>query len=176
MFEGEDRQALQTLIDNGTMTPEHMNTPKATLDAIVTAIKSEEHFWAYRDEPLSDVQQQPGEGIHVLSQCICDLVTKSKFAHSATQEMFKLIVLQHAVWYHEGRDWIRQQDQSQLTYQALLSHCKLLKQHCEQYQKARERGHADLASITTASASSIYMDALSLSHTQSLSEVWILPS
>ena len=113
---------------------------------------------------MSDVWQQPGEGTHALSQCICDLVTKSKFTHPATQEMLKLMILQHAVWYHEARDWIRQQDQSQLTYQALFSHCKLLEQHCDQYEKARERGHANLASTTTASTSSIHMDALSLEH------------
>ena len=99
----------------------------------------------------------------MLSQCICDLVTKSKFTHQPTQEMLKIMVLQHAVQYHEARDWIRQQDQSQLTYQALLSHCKLLQQPCEQYQKARERGCADLASITTASTSSIHTDALTVS-------------
>ena len=56
------------------------------------------------------------------------------------------MVLQHAVKYHEARDWIRQQDQSQLTYQALLSYCKMLEACCEQYQKAKERGHTDLAS------------------------------
>ena len=50
MFEGEDRKALQNLIDSGVMNPEHMLTPKATLDAIATTIKSEEHFWADRDE------------------------------------------------------------------------------------------------------------------------------
>ena len=104
MFEGEDRQVLQTLIDNGTMTPEHMKTPNAALDVIATTIKSEEHFWAYRDELMSKVWQQPGEGIHVLSQCICDLVTKSKFAHPPTQEMIKIMVLQHAVQYHGARD------------------------------------------------------------------------
>ena len=163
-FKGEDRQALQTLTDNGTVTLKHMKMPKAALQAIATPIKLEEHFWTYRDELMSDVQQQPGEGIHVLSQCICDLVTKSKFAHPPTQEMLTIMVLQHAVQYHEDRDWIRHQDQSQLTYQALLSHCQLLEQHCEQYQKARERGHANLASIIPASVSSIHMDALSLSH------------
>ena len=63
MFEGEDRKALQTIIDNGVMTPEHMKTSRATLDAIATTIKSEEHFWAHRDEVVSDLQQQPGEGI-----------------------------------------------------------------------------------------------------------------
>ena len=28
MFEGEDRKVLQTIIDNGVMTTEHMKTPK----------------------------------------------------------------------------------------------------------------------------------------------------
>ena len=50
------------------------------------------------------------------------------------------MVLQHPVRYHEARDWIRHQDQSQLTCQALLSHCKMLKSQCEQFQKAKERG------------------------------------
>ena len=128
------------------------------------------------DELMSDVWQQPGEGTHVLSQCICDLVTNSEFAHPPSQEMIKIMVLQHAVQYHEARDWIRQQDQSQLTYQALLSHYQLLEEHCEQYQKARERGHTDLAFITTASTSSIHMDALYSSHHNCYQKVWLFPS
>ena len=55
MFEGEDRKALQSLIDSGVVIPEHMLTPKAALDAIGMTIKSEEHFWAYRDELVSDL-------------------------------------------------------------------------------------------------------------------------
>ena len=162
MFEGEDRKALQSLIDSGVVTPEHMLNPKAALDAIGTTIKSEEHFWAYRDELVLDLQQQSDEGIHVLSQRIGDLISKSKFGNAQTSEAFKLVVLQHTVRYHEARDWIRQQDQSQLTYQALLSHCKMLEAHCEQYQKAKERGCADLASITAAT-SSLHIDAMSKS-------------
>ena len=96
----------------------------------------------------------------MLSQCIGELITKSKFGSAQTTEAFKLVVLQHAVKYHEARDWIRQQDQSQLTYLALLSHCKMLEAHCEQYQKAKERGCADLASITAAT-SSLHIDAMS---------------
>ena len=133
MFEGEDRKALQSLIDSGVVTAEHMLKPKAVLDAIATSIKTEEHFWAHRDELMSDLQQQPDERIHALSQHICELITKSKFTHAPTIEMIKIMVLQHVVKYHEARDWIRQQDQSQLTYQALLSHCKMLKAWCEQY-------------------------------------------
>ena len=98
------------------MTAEHMLKPKAALDAIGTTIKSEEHFWAHRDELMSDLQQLPDKGIHVLSQHICNLITKSKFAHAPTVETVKIIVLQHAVKYHEARDWIRQQDQSHLTF------------------------------------------------------------
>ena len=79
MFEGEDRETLQTLIDKGTIMEESMKTPCPTLDTIRTAIKSEEHFWAHKDELLSDVRQQPGEGIHVLSQHICNLLTKCRF-------------------------------------------------------------------------------------------------
>ena len=74
---------------------------------------------------MSDLQQQPDEGIHVLSQCICNLITKLKFLHGPMVEMLRIMVLQHAVRYHKARDWIRHQDQSQLTYQALLSDCKM---------------------------------------------------
>ena len=92
---------------------------------------------------------------------LCDLITKSKFTHGPTIEMLMIMVLQHAVRHHEARDWIRHQDQSQLTYQALLSHCKMLESWCEQYQKAKERGCANLASITAAT-SSLHMDTLSI--------------
>ena len=96
MFKGDDRQAPQTLIDNSTILEDNMKTPHTTLDAIGTTIKSEEHFWAHRDE-LLDVRQLPREGIHELSQHICNLVTQCKFPHAETQEMLKFMVLQHAV-------------------------------------------------------------------------------
>ena len=63
MFQGEDREALQTPTDNGTMTKENMKTPYDALDAISMTIKAEEHFWVHGDELLSDVRQQPNEGI-----------------------------------------------------------------------------------------------------------------
>ena len=47
MFKGEDCQALQTLIDTDTITPEDQKTPMRFLDAIQTTIKEEEHFWHY---------------------------------------------------------------------------------------------------------------------------------
>ena len=40
---------------SGVVTPEHMLTPKAALDAIRTTMKSAEHFWAYRDELVLDL-------------------------------------------------------------------------------------------------------------------------
>ena len=39
MFEGEDRQTCQSLVDNGTITPESERTPQLALDAIVNTIK-----------------------------------------------------------------------------------------------------------------------------------------
>ena len=44
----------------------------------------------------------------------------------------KIMLLVHAIKYHEARDWIRLQNQSTLTYQLLLAHCKLLEHRCEQ--------------------------------------------
>ena len=55
MFEGKDRKALQSLIDGRVMSAEHMLKPKAALDAIGTTIKSEEHFWAHRDQLMSNL-------------------------------------------------------------------------------------------------------------------------
>ena len=90
-------------------------------------------------------------------------VSQCKFPHPETQEMLKLIVLQHAVWCHKARDWIWLQDQSQPTCKALLTHCQLFEACCKQYQKAKEKGWADITSITavTTTASSIHTDALS---------------
>ena len=44
MFTGEDRQALQTLIDNNTITATDQCTPTLALKAIQTAIKDGEHY------------------------------------------------------------------------------------------------------------------------------------
>ena len=55
MFTGEDRQALQTLIDNNTITHEDHLTPSCVLKAIQTTIKEEEHYWHYREEIMSDI-------------------------------------------------------------------------------------------------------------------------
>ena len=62
------------------------------------------------------------------------------------------MLLQHAVRFHEARDWIHLQDQNQLTYASLLQHCKTLEQRCEQYQKAQIKGRAELTTLSAASS------------------------
>ena len=54
MLKGEDRQVLQTLINNNTISPEDQLTPVSAPKAIQSCIKDEEHFWHYRDELMSD--------------------------------------------------------------------------------------------------------------------------
>ena len=50
MFQGEDRQALQSLLNNATITPEDQLTPDYALKAIQTSVKEDEHFWHFRDQ------------------------------------------------------------------------------------------------------------------------------
>ena len=54
IFQGNDRQALQTLLDNNTVTAEDQCTPSKALKAIQTTIKDEEHYWHFRDEVISN--------------------------------------------------------------------------------------------------------------------------
>ena len=106
MFEGEDCQALQTLIDNQTILPDAQQTPVLALKAIQSVIKEEVHFWHHRDQLLSDLHQLPEEGIHAISNRINTLVHKCKFPNEEVKEIIKIMVLQHAVKYHEARGWI----------------------------------------------------------------------
>ena len=101
MFKDEDCQALQTLINNHTISPEAQQTPSLALKAIQSIIKEDVHFWHHRDELLSDLHQLPNEGIHALSTHIITLIGKCKFPLHEVKEMMKLMVLQHAVKYHE---------------------------------------------------------------------------
>ena len=126
MFKGEDRHALQTLIDNNTITEADQCTPTCALKAIQTALKEGEHYWHYRDEVLSNLRQQPDEQVHTLSTRIINLVNNCNFQDQQTTETIKIMLLQHAIRYHEARDWIRQQDPATLTYKSLLQHCKTL--------------------------------------------------
>ena len=130
MFEGEDHQALQTLTENETILPDAHWTPTLALKAIQSVIKEDVHFWHQRDQLLSDLCQLPEEGIYGLSKRINTLVSKYKFPNEEVKEIIKIMVLQHAVKDHEARDWICMQDQTTLTYQSLLAHCKQLEARC----------------------------------------------
>ena len=61
------------------------------------------------------------------------------------------MLLQHIVKYHETRYWICLQDQTQLTYQFLLTNCDLLEQRCKEFQKAQAKGRAKLTTLSSAS-------------------------
>ena len=106
MFTGEDRQALQTLINNNTITQEDQCTPIQALKAIQTTIKEEEHYWHHRDEVMSDIRQQPDEQVHALNTRITTLVNNFRFEHPQTTETIKIMLLQHAIKYHEAHNWI----------------------------------------------------------------------
>ena len=165
MFTGEDRQALQTLIDNNTITPADQCTPIQALKVIQTSIKDEEHYWHYRDKTLSNIRQQPEEQVHTLSNRIVTLVNNCSFQDQQTTESIKIMLLHHAIRYHEAHDWIRQQDPATLTYKTLLQHCKHLEQCCKHFQKAQQKGRAELTSLGTAkTTNTIHQDAITTHH------------
>ena len=164
MFTWEDRQALQTLINNNTITQEDQCTPLQALKAIQTIINKEKHYWHHRDEVMSDIRQQPDEQVHTLNTMITNLVNSCRFENTLTTETIKITLLQHTIKYHEACDWIRLQDPATLTYKTLLHHCKLLEQRCKQYRKAQQKGHAELTTLTTASTTqtSLHHDAITI--------------
>ena len=118
---------------------------------------------------LSYLCQLPDEGNHSLSTQINILVGKCKLTLEDTKYTIKIMLLQHAVNYHEARDWIHLQDQRTLGYQSLLAHCKQLEAHCKQFQQAQAQGSAHLTSITLTSAnhSSLHANAQSTTTQQS---------
>ena len=160
MFQVDDRQTLQDLIDNNIITPEDQLTPTSALKAIQSTLKHE-HFWHFGDEVLSDFRQELNEGTCWLINRLTNLINNCTFTNSNTKETLNIMLLVHAIKYHEARDWIRLQDQSTLTYQSLLNHCKLLEQRCEQYQKAQLKGRADFTTITmVSSVTSVHQDTV----------------
>ena len=117
---------------------------------------------------MSDLRQQPNEQIHALNTRITTLVNNCKVQDSKTKETIKLMLLQHAVRFHQARDWIRLQVQSQLTYTSLLQHYKTLEQCCEQFQKAQVKGWVELTTLSaaTATSSSVHQDAITIYNTK----------
>ena len=91
IFQGEGRQALQTLLDNNTITAEDQPTPTCALNTIQTTIKEDEHFWHLMDELFSDVGQQPNKDMYTLNNRITTLVNNCKFTNTSTKETIKII-------------------------------------------------------------------------------------
>ena len=81
MFEGEN-QALQTLLDNNTITTEDQCTPIPALNAIQTIIKDDEHFWHYHNEFISDLRKHLDEDTYALNTEITTLINNYKFTHA----------------------------------------------------------------------------------------------
>ena len=152
MFQSKDRQTLQTLIDNNNITPEDQFTPRHAFKAVQSCIKGEEHFWHFSNEVMSDFCQQANEQIHALNTRITTLVNNCGFQDHQTKETIKLMLLQHAVKFHDARDWIRHQDQGQLAYTMLLQHCKTLEQCCKHFQNTQLKGHPELTTLSAAIA------------------------
>ena len=105
MFQGDDCQALQTLIYNKTISADAQHTPTLAFQAIQSVIKEDIHFWHYCNEILSDLCHLLDEGIHSLSTRINTLVGKCRFPLEEINEAIKIMELQHTVKYHQVRDW-----------------------------------------------------------------------
>ena len=172
MFQGDDCQAPQTLINNNTISCEIQHTPTLALKVIQPVIKEDVHFWHYHDEILADICQFQSECIHSLSTRINTLFGKCKFPTVEIKETIKVMALHHVVKYHKTRDCIHSQDQSTLSYWSLVAHCKQLETCCEQFQQAQAKGRAHLTSITLTSAnhSSLHANAQSTTTHQSCSQ------
>ena len=111
MFKGEDGETLQSLINNGTITLESQKTPWACpwcYQYYYQVQRSISDIFGLNF--LSGICQLPDKGIHALSTYITNLITNCKFPHAQNQEMLKIMVLQHAMWYHKTRNCIWLQD------------------------------------------------------------------
>ena len=110
-FKGEDHQALQTLINNQPISRHAQQTPPLGLKAIQSVIKEAVHFWHCCDQLLSDLCKLAEEGICTLSNSLNTLVSKCKFPREEVKEIIKVMVLQHAVKYHDkGLDLLERPD------------------------------------------------------------------
>ena len=61
---------------------------------------------------MNNFRQKPNEQIYVLNTRITTVVNNCKFQDHQTKKTIKHMLLQHAVRFHEARDWIRLQDQA----------------------------------------------------------------
>ena len=86
MFQCEDQQTLQTMIDNNTITQEDQLTPTKALKAIQSCIKDKENFWYFTYKVMNNVRQQPNEQIHALNTRIKIMVNNCRFQDQQTNE------------------------------------------------------------------------------------------
>ena len=84
MFEGDDHQAPQTLIDNNAILPEAQHTPSLALNATQSMIKEDVYLLALPQ--WNSFRPLPDEGIHSLNTSITTLVNKCKFTTEETKE------------------------------------------------------------------------------------------
>ena len=126
-FTGKDRQVLQMLIGNDAINPQIQEIPRLILYAIQNTLKVDRHFWHYCDELVSDLQQKPDESIHSLITHIIQLINDWDFFQKQNKENTQNHHLTTHSQIPQAKDWIHLQDQSTLTYDKLLSHCRTLK-------------------------------------------------
>ena len=81
----------------------------------------------------------------------------------------KLMVPQHAVKYHEARDWIHLQDQDILRFQSLLNYCTQQEARCKQCQQVQVQDRAQLTTITVASVTPSFLHTNMQSTTTNIS-------
>ena len=97
MFTGKDRKALQTLIDNSSITSQIQQTPNLIANAIQTTSKEDKHFWHYHNGLISDLLQNPDKIIYPFNTCVIQLTNNCLFSNRETKETLKIFILQHAV-------------------------------------------------------------------------------
>ena len=102
-METDQNDVYRWLNDNSIITPQIPETPKLILNATQTTMKADEHFWHYCNELVSDLWQKPDEPIHSLNTSIIPLINNCQFSNRDTKETLQIIILQHAVKYHEAR-------------------------------------------------------------------------
>ena len=144
IFDWDDHQALQTLLGNNTISAEAQFTssPSPWCNTIESSKKDHPFLALSWHEILSHLHQLPDEGIHSLNTCINTLVQISqKFTIKETWETIKLMFLQHAIKYHEARNWIclPESKHPDLTMSP-EAHCKQFEQCCEAVAASQSSG------------------------------------
>ena len=174
IFKGEDCCALQSLVDDGTITPNAQRTAKAMYNAIPSIIKEEEPFWHYRHEIVSDLHQKLDDHKHTLSNHISEHITISKFSNINAKETLNLILLQQKVQCQEARNWIWQQDQATLAYVSLLAQCATLESRWNNIKKLQKRPYGAHHHHSSYSHCFTYVSGCYQCTGKQMWQVWIL--